>query len=99
MTPHTQKNPKIQKNFDRVFNHEGVPKIDFYFHFLYTVEKTEFSKYEIRFSITLFVLEIFGCKVILLIILVTEFLPIFRNFECNWPTRLNPIFSKRLSEV
>ena len=30
MTPRTQKNPEIPKNFDPVFNHEGVPKIDFF---------------------------------------------------------------------
>ena len=80
MTPRTQKNPEIPKNFDPVFNHEGVPKIDFYWIKVFYRKKTEFSEYEIRFSITFLVLEIFGCKVILS---CTEFLPIFRNFECN----------------
>jgi hypothetical protein len=30
MTPRTQKNPEIPKNFEHVFNLEGVPKIDFF---------------------------------------------------------------------
>ena len=74
MTPLTQKNPEIQKNFEPVFNHEGVPKIDFNFHFSIIAKKTKFSEYEIRFSITFLVVEIFGCKVTSLIILVTEFI-------------------------
>ena len=35
MTPRTQKNPEIPKNFDPVFNHEGVPKIDFCGNFVH----------------------------------------------------------------
>ena len=51
---------------------------------------TELSESEIRFEIAFVVLEISCYK-------HTIFLPIFRYLGYNWPTRLNPIFSKPLS--
>ena len=76
MTPNTKKNPEIPKNFDPVFNHEGLLKSQKRVLDLPDRKRAEFSEYEIRFSIAFSVVEIFCNKVTLIF---SEFIPIFQD--------------------
>ena len=89
-TYYLQKN-ETPKMFDPIFGGNVFVK-PYNISILSKRKETNRSESEIRFEIAFVVLEIFCYK-------HTLFLPIFRYFGINWPTRLNPIFPKRLPDM